>query len=344
MTAEKDGDVAYVGSDWNEGISPWEFGTGVNLRESVPLLRGSVFTDRGVYRLGEEVHLKAVLRENAPDGIRLLPNDARLRHHPRRQNRVVDERTVRVNDWSSAEWTMTLPPDGTLGNYSLRAILESDRPKRDSPAAAARREPRRRARLGGLGEVSPRLLPRRGVSASRLPRRCHARRRQRRGRPAQGRRDRTLPVRRADGRAPGELEVHQVTAVMARRPRSLNGSATTAGSSSAGTSRWTRSAAETWRHPQRRGKPDGARPAGAAARDEARRRHPVRLPARRRRRGRLAPAHRQPRQHHRPSGALVHRRAASSRTSSSRPPASRPRSSPPGSTASRSPACRSKSR
>jgi hypothetical protein len=28
VTAEKDGDIAYVGSDWNEGISPWDFGTG----------------------------------------------------------------------------------------------------------------------------------------------------------------------------------------------------------------------------------------------------------------------------------------------------------------------------
>ena len=26
VIAEKDGDVAYVGSDWNEGICPWEFG------------------------------------------------------------------------------------------------------------------------------------------------------------------------------------------------------------------------------------------------------------------------------------------------------------------------------
>ncbi|MEX1127658.1 MAG: Ig-like domain-containing protein, partial [Vicinamibacterales bacterium] len=68
VTAEKDGDIAYVGSDWNEGISPWEFGTGLNLNESDPLLRGSVFADRGVYKLGEEVHLKAVLRHNAPDG------------------------------------------------------------------------------------------------------------------------------------------------------------------------------------------------------------------------------------------------------------------------------------
>jgi len=131
VTAEKDGDVAYVGSDWNEGISPWDFGTSLNLRESSPLLRGSVFTDRGVYRLGEEIRLKAVLRHNTPQGIRLLPPDTPVSITVRDgQSRVVDERTVRVNGWSSAEWAMTLPRDGTLGNYSIQALLESDRPSR----------------------------------------------------------------------------------------------------------------------------------------------------------------------------------------------------------------------
>ena len=138
VMAEKDGDVAYVGSDWNEGISPWEFGTGINLVESAPLLRGTVFTDRGVYRLGEEIHLKAILRHNAPSGIALLPAGTPVIITVRdSQNRLVDERTVRVNNWSSAEWTMTLPADGALGNYSLRALLESDRP-RPAPANARR--------------------------------------------------------------------------------------------------------------------------------------------------------------------------------------------------------------
>ncbi len=121
VTAEKDGDIAYVGSDWNEGINPWELGTGINLRQAVPLLRGSVFTDRGVYRLGEEVHFKAILRHNAASGVRLLPAGTAVHVAVRDgHDRVVDERTVKVNAWSSAEWTMALPPDGTLGNYSVR--------------------------------------------------------------------------------------------------------------------------------------------------------------------------------------------------------------------------------
>ena len=85
VTAEKDGDIAYAGSDWNEGIQPWDFGVPFNLNEASPLLRGTVFTDRGVYKLGEEVTFKAVLREDPPDGIHLLPRrHADLRQRPRR--------------------------------------------------------------------------------------------------------------------------------------------------------------------------------------------------------------------------------------------------------------------
>ncbi len=135
VMAEKDGDVAYVGSDWTEGISPWDFGAGINLREREPLLRGSVFTDRGVYRLGEEAHLKAILRENTADGIRLLPEGTPVVVSVRDpQYRLVDERTVRVTAWSSAEWTMALPDDGALGNYSLRVVRERDRPQPKAPA------------------------------------------------------------------------------------------------------------------------------------------------------------------------------------------------------------------
>jgi uncharacterized protein YfaS (alpha-2-macroglobulin family) len=139
VTAEKDGDIAYTGSDWNEGIQPWEFGVPYNLNEASPLLRGTVFTDRGVYRLGEEVRFKAVLRSNTPDRIDLLPAGTPIFVSIRDgQDRSVDERTVKVNAWSSAEWTMTLPPEGTLGNYNIRVMREADRPK---PRTAAQLRP-----------------------------------------------------------------------------------------------------------------------------------------------------------------------------------------------------------
>ena len=104
IVAEKDGDIAYLGSTWHEGIAPWDFGYYRNLREAEPILRGSVFTDRGVYRLGEEVHFKAILRSDAPSGITLLPSgtavDLSLRDS---QDKEIDKRRVKVNEWSSAD-------------------------------------------------------------------------------------------------------------------------------------------------------------------------------------------------------------------------------------------------
>jgi alpha-2-macroglobulin len=131
VMAEKDGDVAYAGNDWNDGILPWEFSLNLDLEEADPLLRGTVFTDRGVYKLGEEVHFKAILRSNTPGGVRLLPEGTAVFVSVRdSRNKIVDERSVKLNAWSTADWTLTVPAEGALGNYSVRGILETDRPKK----------------------------------------------------------------------------------------------------------------------------------------------------------------------------------------------------------------------
>jgi alpha-2-macroglobulin len=131
VTAEKDGDVAYVGSNWNEGITPWEFGTSFQLWEATDILRGSVFTDRGVYKPGEEVHVKAIVRVDTPNGIRLLPDGSKLDIRVRDSRyKEVDRRAITINRWSSAEWTWTVPAGGTLGNYSIEARLPgSEKPE-----------------------------------------------------------------------------------------------------------------------------------------------------------------------------------------------------------------------
>jgi uncharacterized protein YfaS (alpha-2-macroglobulin family) len=131
VTAEKDGDIAYVGSNWNEGIQPWDFGVGYGLWEATDILRGSVFTDRGVYRPGEQVHVKAIVRSDTPTGMRLLPAGATLdvRVHDSR-NEVVDRRMVTVGRWSSVEWSWMVPAEATLGNYRVQAMLPgTERPE-----------------------------------------------------------------------------------------------------------------------------------------------------------------------------------------------------------------------
>lgn len=128
VSAEKDGDVAYLLSDWNDGIQPWEFEVNFSLSEASPLLRGTVFTDRGVYKLGEEVHIKAVVRSDTPDGMKLLPAGTKLDVILRdSHDQEVDKRSVPLGEWSSAEWTVRIPEDSPLGNYYFTAEVAGQR-------------------------------------------------------------------------------------------------------------------------------------------------------------------------------------------------------------------------
>ncbi|HUP48170.1 MAG TPA: MG2 domain-containing protein, partial [Thermoanaerobaculia bacterium] len=129
VVAEKDGDLAYVGSDWNEGITPWELGVRFDIVEADPLLRGTIFSDRGVYRLGEEVHAKVIVRSDTPGGgLKLLPAGTPVEVLLRdSRNREVIRETLTLNEWSSGEWVFRVPADAPLGNYTMRARVEGQR-------------------------------------------------------------------------------------------------------------------------------------------------------------------------------------------------------------------------
>jgi len=128
VTAEKDGDAAYVVSDWHEGVSPWEFNVTFDLDEALPTLRGTIFTDRGVYKPGEDVHAKIVLRSDTPAGMQLLKAGTVVDLVTTdSQSKEVDKRTVTLNDWSSAEWVWRVPAESSLGNYSINAKVKDVR-------------------------------------------------------------------------------------------------------------------------------------------------------------------------------------------------------------------------
>ncbi|MEK6375084.1 MAG: MG2 domain-containing protein [Acidobacteriota bacterium] len=128
VTAEKDGDAAYVVSDWHDGISPWDFGVEVNLDEALPTLRGTIFTDRGVYKPGEDVHAKVILRSDTPAGMQLLRAATAVDVVTTdSHSKEVDKRTVTLNDWSSAEWVWRVPAEANLGNYVITARVKGER-------------------------------------------------------------------------------------------------------------------------------------------------------------------------------------------------------------------------
>lgn len=156
VTAEKDGDIAYVGSDWNEGVASWYFGVNYDISEAKPILRGSVFTDRGVYKLGEEVHVKAILRADSATGIGLLPEKTSLEVAVTdSQGAEVDKRTISLNAFSAADWTFKLPEEAPLGSYTITAKAPGQQREVRGPfLVAAYRRPDFRVDVNLAGESS----------------------------------------------------------------------------------------------------------------------------------------------------------------------------------------------
>ena len=238
VMAEKDGDVAYVGSDWNDGILPWEYGSTSISTKPIRCCAARSSPIAASTSSGEEVHFKAILRSNTPGGVRLLPDGTavfdRRPRQPQQGRRRAHGQGERLEHGGMD--ASRVPPEGALGSYFVRAILESDR-ARSRPAPAAESGRARRARLPRVEEDGHRVVPRRRVSPARLPRRRHADRRlaHRRG-SAERRRHRALPLRRADGQASDALDVHAHARSSRRRRRLPRSFRPSAGRSSAGPS------------------------------------------------------------------------------------------------------------
>jgi alpha-2-macroglobulin len=60
---EKGQDLAIVDGNWANGIQTWNFGVPEERRGGVTQVRGFIQSDRGLYRPGETVHFKGIVRE-----------------------------------------------------------------------------------------------------------------------------------------------------------------------------------------------------------------------------------------------------------------------------------------
>lgn len=62
VAVEKDGDLAFTTNLNDEGIEPWRFDLSYDWSPQAETIAGAVFTDRGLYKAGEEVNIKGLLR------------------------------------------------------------------------------------------------------------------------------------------------------------------------------------------------------------------------------------------------------------------------------------------
>ena len=115
VIVKKDGDVAFTSSQWNEGIEPWAFNINYDWNPKFESLEGELFTDRGLYKAGETVHLKGILRTRREGNWR-IPKDLPLRltiKNSRNEDILVTG--PKLSQFGSFVDSVTLKPTAPLG-------------------------------------------------------------------------------------------------------------------------------------------------------------------------------------------------------------------------------------
>ncbi|MCC6748694.1 MAG: Ig-like domain-containing protein [Deltaproteobacteria bacterium] len=121
---EKGGDESFVVSGLSDTVSPWTFGYEGTWDAGEASVLGLVFSDRGLYRPGETVQLKGLLRHQGPKSLTLPTGLVTLVVSDARGERV-HEGKVQLSEFGSFHAPVRLPSAAPLGSYSVVAKLPS---------------------------------------------------------------------------------------------------------------------------------------------------------------------------------------------------------------------------
>ena len=125
-------DVAFTCSDWNNGIEPWVFGVSTDWNPKFEPMKGSIFTDRGLYKASEQVEIKGVVRVRK-EGSWKIPAGRSLRlvvRNPR--NEEIFNQEQELSPFGSFAAGLPLKPNAPLGYY--RMVLEAKYTRRGKEA------------------------------------------------------------------------------------------------------------------------------------------------------------------------------------------------------------------
>ena len=121
-------DIAFSSSDWGTGIDPYRFGISYDWSPQPAVIEGSVFTERGIYRAGEEVHLKGIIRMKEK-GRWALPSSAKIDCEIQDPfQKPVYMGSADLDEFGSFSLDYSPAATSSLGNYQIRASLPPERP------------------------------------------------------------------------------------------------------------------------------------------------------------------------------------------------------------------------
>jgi hypothetical protein len=122
---EKEGDMGVLDGNWANGIQSWNFGVRTERVSGEKRIRGLIQSDRGIYRPGETVHFKGLVREIAVGKAPAVPRLAKVQIHVEdsRGQSVLDE-TMRLGQFGGFAFDLPLTTEANLGDYYVTATIQ----------------------------------------------------------------------------------------------------------------------------------------------------------------------------------------------------------------------------
>lgn len=117
--------VVFSGTNWDRGISPWDIRWDIPFRFSPPGLVGHLYTDRPIYRPGETVYFKGIVRREDDARYFLLPPGAQYTLRIRdSRGRLIESRSVSLSDMGTFDGELALSPEAATGVYFAELVAE----------------------------------------------------------------------------------------------------------------------------------------------------------------------------------------------------------------------------
>jgi hypothetical protein len=125
VIAKFQGDIAVTSSRLDNGVQPYRFGINYDHRNDPETERASVFSDRGLYKVGETVHLKGIVRTKTDGEWSNMEDPVEIRVDDPRGTRVLTE-TIQPSTRGSFDLSWDVPDEASRGVYSIRVLYDEN--------------------------------------------------------------------------------------------------------------------------------------------------------------------------------------------------------------------------
>jgi len=118
---QEQGSFALALSTWSDDLDPWVLG--YNGRFETQHYTTYIYTDRPIYRPGQEVHFKGILRARNDMTYSIAPDASVPISIYNERGDIIYEEDLPVNEMGTFEGTLTLGSEAGLGYYGIQTLL-----------------------------------------------------------------------------------------------------------------------------------------------------------------------------------------------------------------------------